>query len=113
MSHETLNDRLGPVVDRPVPTLSGFRPYDPSAAALYAERRWWLGMTVGDMFDKSADLYPRKEALVGWAATAPSSATRTPSYAGASTRWPSACCGPVSFPATGCCCNSPTGRSSS
>ena len=60
MSHEILNGR-------PARTLEGFRPYDPSAAALYAERRWWLGMTVGDMFDKSADLYPRKEALVGWA----------------------------------------------
>ncbi len=68
MSHETLNGRPVPVVGRPVPTLAGFRPYDPSAAALYAERRWWLGLTVGDMFDKSADLYPRKEALVGWAA---------------------------------------------
>jgi non-ribosomal peptide synthetase component E (peptide arylation enzyme) len=61
VSRETLNGR-------PALTLAGFRPYDPPAAALYAERRWWLGMTVGDMFDKSSDLYPRKEALVGWVA---------------------------------------------
>jgi non-ribosomal peptide synthetase component E (peptide arylation enzyme) len=59
VSYETLN--VGSL-----PALDGFRPYDPSAAALYAERRWWLGSTVGDMFDKSSDLYPRKEALVGW-----------------------------------------------
>jgi len=52
---------------RPAPTIAGFRPYDAAAAALYTERRWWLGITVGDMFDKSSDLYPRKEALVGWA----------------------------------------------
>ena len=30
----------------------------------YAHHRWWLGITLGDMLDKSADLYPRKEALV-------------------------------------------------
>jgi 2,3-dihydroxybenzoate-AMP ligase/mycobactin salicyl-AMP ligase len=30
----------------------------------YARYRWWLGITLGDMLDKSADLYPRKEALV-------------------------------------------------
>jgi 2,3-dihydroxybenzoate-AMP ligase/mycobactin salicyl-AMP ligase len=30
----------------------------------YAHRRWWPGITLGDMLDKSADLYPRKEALV-------------------------------------------------
>ena len=59
MSHDTLNARADLA-------LAGFRPYDQAAAALYAERRWWLGMTVGDMFDKSVDLYPRKEALVGW-----------------------------------------------
>ena len=43
----------------------GFIPYDPSAAALYEKRRWWLGMTLGDMFDKASDLYPSREALVG------------------------------------------------
>ena len=44
---------------------SGFTPYDPEAGARYEKRRWWLGMTLGDMFDRACDLYPEKEALVG------------------------------------------------
>jgi non-ribosomal peptide synthetase component E (peptide arylation enzyme) len=43
----------------------GFTPYEPEAVKLYNQRRWWLGMTIGDMFDKTSDLYPAKEALVG------------------------------------------------
>jgi non-ribosomal peptide synthetase component E (peptide arylation enzyme) len=43
----------------------GFTPYDERAAALYSKRRWWLGLTLGDMFDKACDLYPEREALVG------------------------------------------------
>ena len=43
----------------------GFVPYDSNAAELYSKRRWWLGMTLGDVFDKSCDLYPEREALVG------------------------------------------------
>ncbi|MBW1799380.1 MAG: AMP-binding protein [Deltaproteobacteria bacterium] len=43
----------------------GFTPYDPEAAALYNKRKWWLGITLGDMFDKACDLYPDREALVG------------------------------------------------
>jgi 2,3-dihydroxybenzoate-AMP ligase/mycobactin salicyl-AMP ligase len=46
-------------------TLEGFTPYDSKAAALYAQRRWWLGLTLGEMFDKICDLYPSKKALVG------------------------------------------------
>jgi 2,3-dihydroxybenzoate-AMP ligase/mycobactin salicyl-AMP ligase len=45
--------------------IEGFMPYDPEAAANYQRRRWWLGLTLGDMFDKTCDLYPSKEALVG------------------------------------------------
>lgn len=30
----------------------------------YYKFRWWLGITLGDMFDKATDLYPGKEALV-------------------------------------------------
>lgn len=30
----------------------------------YSHFRWWLGITLGDMVDKAADLYPRKEALM-------------------------------------------------
>lgn len=43
----------------------GFTPYDPKAAELYNRKRWWLGITLGDMLDKACDLYPAKEALVG------------------------------------------------
>ncbi len=43
----------------------GFTPYDPEAAELYYKKRWWLGMTLGDMFDKTCDLYPNREGLVG------------------------------------------------
>ena len=43
----------------------GFTPYDPEAAQLYENRRWWLGITLGDMFDRASDLYPEREALVG------------------------------------------------
>ena len=30
----------------------------------YSKFRWWPGITFGDMLDKTADVYPRKEALV-------------------------------------------------
>ena len=33
-------------------------------AEKYSKFRWWLGITLGDMLDKTADLYPNKEALV-------------------------------------------------
>jgi len=46
-------------------SFEGFVPYNPEAASFYEKRRWWLGMTLGDMFDKSCDLYPDREALVG------------------------------------------------
>lgn len=44
--------------------LEGFTPYDPTAAARYEERRWWLGLTMGALLDRAADVYPRREALV-------------------------------------------------
>lgn len=43
----------------------GFTQYNTGAAALYNTKRWWLGLTLGDMFDKTCDLYPEREALVG------------------------------------------------
>ena len=46
-------------------TLEGFTPYGAEVADLYEKRRWWLGITLGDMFDKSSDLYPDKVALIG------------------------------------------------
>jgi len=45
--------------------LEGFIPYDSKAAERYEKKRWWLGITLGDVLDKAADLYPRKEALIG------------------------------------------------
>ena len=39
--------------------------YDPESAALYTRKRWWLGMTISDVLDKNADLYPDREAMVG------------------------------------------------
>jgi non-ribosomal peptide synthetase component E (peptide arylation enzyme) len=44
--------------------IDGFEGYKPEDAKLYTERRWWQGMTWGDMLDKGSDLYPRKEILV-------------------------------------------------
>lgn len=46
-------------------TLEGFIPYGSKEAELYDRKRWWLGVTLGDVFDKACDLYPNKEALVG------------------------------------------------
>lgn len=45
--------------------LEGFIPYESTAADIYEKKRWWLGMTLGDMVDKASDLYPQKDALVG------------------------------------------------
>lgn len=46
-------------------SIEGTTPYPEEAASLYELRRWWLGLTMGDVFDKTCDLYPGKEALVG------------------------------------------------
>lgn len=45
-------------------SLEGFTPYDPAAAQLYDQKRWWLGLTMGDTLDRAADMYPGKEAVV-------------------------------------------------
>lgn len=44
--------------------MEGFPGYQKEDAEKYNEFRWWLGITLGDMFDKATDLYPDKEALV-------------------------------------------------
>ena len=44
--------------------LANFPRHNKEDAEEYSARRWWLGITLGDMLDKTADLYPRKEALV-------------------------------------------------
>jgi 2,3-dihydroxybenzoate-AMP ligase len=33
-------------------------------AGHYSRHRWWLGLTMGDLVDRAADVFPRREALV-------------------------------------------------
>jgi non-ribosomal peptide synthetase component E (peptide arylation enzyme) len=44
--------------------LEGFVPYKKENIGKYAKFGWWLNITLGDMLDKAADIYPNKEALV-------------------------------------------------
>ena len=44
--------------------IEGFTEYAKEDREKYNKRRWWLGMTWGDMVDKAADLYPDKIGLV-------------------------------------------------
>ncbi len=44
--------------------LKGFTPYKKEDAEKYHRLRWWPGLTLGDLLDKAADIYPNKEALV-------------------------------------------------
>ena len=46
-------------------TTNTFDVFNPELSKRYEKKRWWLGMTIGDILDKNADLYPDKEALVG------------------------------------------------
>ena len=43
--------------------IEGFEPFRPEDAEKYDTRRWWLGLTWGDMFDKATDIYPDKVGL--------------------------------------------------
>ena len=43
--------------------MEGFPGYHKEDAEKYNRFRWWLGITLGDMFDKATDLYPDKEVL--------------------------------------------------
>ena len=45
-------------------TLPGFTPYHPADAERYDRLRWWPGLTLGDLLDKAADIYPEREAFV-------------------------------------------------
>jgi len=44
--------------------LKGFTPYKKEDAEKYNRLGWWAGLTLGDILDKAADIYPNKEALV-------------------------------------------------
>ena len=44
--------------------LEGFVPYDEKDAERYNRLRWWPGLTLGDLLDKAAEVYPDREAFV-------------------------------------------------
>jgi 2,3-dihydroxybenzoate-AMP ligase len=44
--------------------LEGFTPYREEDAEKYNRLRWWLGLTLGDLLDRAADIHPDKEAFV-------------------------------------------------
>jgi len=44
--------------------LEGTNPFPKEFVNLYYEKRWWLGIPLGEMLDRSCVLYPNKEALV-------------------------------------------------
>lgn len=44
--------------------LEGVNPHRPEDAEKYTKLRWWAGLTLGDILDKAADVYPDHEALV-------------------------------------------------
>lgn len=44
--------------------LAGCRPYGKEDAELYVRRRWWPGLTFGDLLDRAADMYPERLAVV-------------------------------------------------
>lgn len=45
-------------------TIEGANPFPSELIDLYTARRWWSGITLGQMLDRTCDLYPEKEALV-------------------------------------------------
>ncbi len=38
--------------------------HDQKDAALYMKHRWWMGLPLGDLVDRAADVFPRKEAVI-------------------------------------------------
>ena len=44
-----------------VDLLEGVRPYRQEDAEKYERLRWWPGLTIGDLLDKAADVFPDKE----------------------------------------------------
>ena len=44
--------------------MEGFKQYSEEDSSLYTKHKWWLGLTIGDLLDRTADIYPEKEALV-------------------------------------------------
>jgi 2,3-dihydroxybenzoate-AMP ligase len=52
-----------PLLEKPV-TLEGANSFPKEFVELYYKNRWWLGLSLGEMLDRTCDLYPYKEALV-------------------------------------------------
>jgi len=44
--------------------LKGVTPFPKELIDRYYQKRWWFGITLGEMLDRSCDLYSHKEALV-------------------------------------------------
>ena len=44
--------------------LEGVPPYREEDIQKYISKRWWRGMTLGDILDRAADMHPNKEAFV-------------------------------------------------
>jgi 2,3-dihydroxybenzoate-AMP ligase/mycobactin salicyl-AMP ligase len=44
--------------------LKGVTPFPKEFIDQYYQKRWWFGITLGEMLDRSCDLYSHKEALV-------------------------------------------------
>ena len=45
-------------------SLIEFPKHGEEDAQKYSQYRWWLGMTLGDVLNKTADVFPEKEAIV-------------------------------------------------
>ena len=41
-----------------------FSKHRPEDAEVFSRKRWWLGLTMADILDRAADVFPEKEALV-------------------------------------------------
>ena len=45
-------------------TIAVFSRHREEDVEKYNKYRWWLGMTLGDLLDKTADVFPKKEAVI-------------------------------------------------
>lgn len=44
--------------------LKGTTPFPKEFVERYYQKRWWSGISLGEMLDRTCDLYPHKEVLV-------------------------------------------------
>src|SRR5271157_6448869 len=43
---------------------SDFPKHNERDAEHYRKYRWWMGLPLGDLIDRAADVFPRKEAVI-------------------------------------------------